>query len=138
MSAQFSFCPQASFSSNNLGAGEGFGIELGMGQMGLGLVDGMLNELQATHMQACVTEVKALLCDVEQAGDEVFVNHDFGKALTHMLGAYMKIDTTKTDCTADYAADGPALKAWMEPLQQPGIEGKIIKNVLRHAFKFLA
>ena len=55
-----------------------------------------------------------------------------------MLGAYMKIDTTKTDCTADYAADGPALKAWMEPLQQPGIESKIIKSVLRHAFKFLA
>ena len=56
---------------------------------------------------------------------------------THLIGAYTKFGTTKTDCEADLKLDGPMLKEWASIFSEPGIEGKITKNVMRHAFKFM-
>ena len=105
--------------------------------MGLGLAEGALKQLAVTNIEACVTEVKTLLCDVETAADEGLKNHDFGAAFAKLMSAYTKIGDTKANCTADLKLDGPALKEWVAFIQAPGIEGKIVKNVLRHAFKFL-
>ena len=135
MSASFSFCNATP--TYELGAGEGTGIEIGLGQMGLGLADGVLKQLSVEHLEACVTEVKTLLCDVETAADDAFKNHDFGKAFTTLISAYTKIGDTKADCKADFEVDGPALKEWVAFVQSPGIEGKIVKNILFHAWKFL-
>ena len=137
MTTPFSFCTPLPSMENSLTAGEGFGIEMGMGLMGLGLVEGMLKGLDATHMESCVTEAKDILCNLETALDEGFKNHDIGKMFSELFSAYMKVNTTKTDCLADYKVDGPMLKEWAAQFTAPGFESKIMKNVLRHSFKFL-
>ena len=105
--------------------------------MGLGLAEGAVKQLAVTNIESCMNEVKAILCDVETAADEGFKNHDFGKAFTKLISAYTKIGDTKAHCKSDMTLDGPALKQWISVLEEPGMEGKIVKNVLRHAWKFL-